>query len=69
MVAKSRLLGDNIVLDLDGKNEILGIQVIGPRPKTLGNSTESQDSDLAIRRNRNEPAVGFDLAYDGVQNH
>jgi uncharacterized protein YuzE len=34
-VAKSKPLADNIVLDLNGKNELLGIEIIGPRPEDL----------------------------------
>jgi uncharacterized protein YuzE len=34
-VAKSRPLADNIVLDLNAKNELLGIEIIGPRPEDL----------------------------------
>lgn len=34
-VAKSRPLADNIVLDLNDKNELLGIEIIGPRPEDL----------------------------------
>jgi len=34
-VAKSRSLADNIVLDLNDKDELLGIEIIGPRPEDL----------------------------------
>lgn len=34
-VAKSRPLADNIILDLNAKNELLGIEIIGPRPEDL----------------------------------
>jgi len=34
-VAKSRPLADNIVLDLNNKNELLGIEIIGPKPEDL----------------------------------
>ena len=34
-VASSRPLADNIILDLNAKNELLGIEIIGPRPEDL----------------------------------
>jgi uncharacterized protein YuzE len=34
-VAKSRPLADNIIVDLNAKNELLGIEIIGPRPEDL----------------------------------
>jgi len=34
-VAKSRPLADNIILDLNAKDELLGIEIIGPRPEDL----------------------------------
>ena len=34
-VAISRPLADNILLDLNKKNELLGIEIIGPRPEDL----------------------------------
>jgi len=34
-VAKSRPLADNIILDLNRKNELLGIEIIGPKPEDL----------------------------------
>jgi uncharacterized protein YuzE len=34
-VAKSRPLADNIILDLNSKNELLGIEIIGPKPEDL----------------------------------
>ena len=34
-VATSRPLADNIILDLNKKNELLGIEIIGPRPEAL----------------------------------
>jgi uncharacterized protein YuzE len=34
-VATSRPLADNIILDLNKKNELLGIEIIGPRPEDL----------------------------------
>lgn len=34
-VAKSRPLADNIILDLNAKNELLGIEIIGPKPEDL----------------------------------
>ncbi len=35
-VASSKPLADNLVLDLNGRNEILGVEIIGPRPEDLG---------------------------------
>lgn len=34
-VAKSRPLANNIILDLNAKNELLGIEIIGPTPEDL----------------------------------
>jgi uncharacterized protein YuzE len=34
-VAKSKPLADNIILDLNDKNDFLGIEIIGPRPEDL----------------------------------
>jgi len=34
-VASSKPLADNIILDVNNKNEILGIEIIGPRPEDL----------------------------------
>jgi uncharacterized protein YuzE len=34
-VASSRPLADNIILDLNRKNEIVGIEIIGPKPEDL----------------------------------
>ena len=34
-VTSSRPLADNIILDVNSKNEILGIEIIGPRPEDL----------------------------------
>jgi hypothetical protein len=34
-VSTNRLLSDNIILDLNKKNEFLGIEIIGPRPEDL----------------------------------
>jgi len=34
-VASSKPLADNIILDVNNKNEILGIEMIGPRPEEL----------------------------------
>ncbi len=34
-VATSRPLADNIILDLNKKNELLGIEIIGPVPEDL----------------------------------
>ncbi len=34
-VATSTPLADNIILDLNKKNELLGIEIIGPRPEDL----------------------------------
>jgi uncharacterized protein YuzE len=34
-VASSRPLADNIILDLNRKNEIVGIEIIGPKPGDL----------------------------------
>lgn len=34
-VVTSRPLADNIILDLNGKNELLGIEIIGPKPEDL----------------------------------
>jgi uncharacterized protein YuzE len=34
-VASSKPLADNIILDLNRKNEILGIEIIGPRSEDL----------------------------------
>jgi uncharacterized protein YuzE len=34
-VATIRPLADNIILDLNKKNELLGIEIIGPRPEDL----------------------------------
>lgn len=31
----SRPLADNIILDLNGKNELLGIEIIRPKPEDL----------------------------------
>ena len=35
-VASSKPLADNIIVDLNAKNELLGIEIIGPRPEDLG---------------------------------
>ncbi len=34
-VTSSMPLADNLILDLNGKKEILGIEIIGPKPKDL----------------------------------
>jgi uncharacterized protein YuzE len=34
-VATSKPLADNIILDLNKRNELLGIEIIGPRPEDL----------------------------------
>jgi len=34
-VAKSKPLADNIILDLNANNELLGIEIIGPKPEDL----------------------------------
>ena len=34
-VATSKPLADNIILDLNAKNELLGIEIIGPKPEDL----------------------------------
>ncbi|MGO9645047.1 MAG: DUF2283 domain-containing protein [Candidatus Bathyarchaeia archaeon] len=34
-VVTSTPLADNIILDLNKKNELLGIEIIGPRPEDL----------------------------------
>jgi uncharacterized protein YuzE len=34
-VASSRPLADNLVLDLNDKSEIIGIEIIGPKPEDL----------------------------------
>ena len=34
-VASSKPLADNIIVDLNAKNEVLGIEIIGPRPEDL----------------------------------
>jgi len=34
-VASSKPLADNLILDLNRKNEILGIEIIGPMPEDL----------------------------------
>ena len=34
-VASSKPLADKVLLDVHGKNEILGIEIIGPRPEDL----------------------------------
>ncbi len=34
-VASSKPLADNLILDLNGKNELIGIEIIGPRPEDL----------------------------------
>lgn len=34
-VASSKPLADNLVLDLNRSNEILGVEIIGPRPEDL----------------------------------
>jgi uncharacterized protein YuzE len=34
-VANSRPLADNIILDLNSKDELLGIEIIGPKPEDL----------------------------------
>lgn len=34
-IAKSKPLADNIILDLNNKNELLGIEIIGPKPEDL----------------------------------
>jgi uncharacterized protein YuzE len=34
-VASSKPLADNIIVDLNAKNELLGIEIIGPRPEDL----------------------------------
>ena len=35
-VASSKPLADNLILDLNRSNEILGVEIIGPRPEDLG---------------------------------
>ena len=35
-VASSKPLADNLVLDLNGRNEILGVEIVGPTPEDLG---------------------------------
>jgi Protein of unknown function (DUF2283) len=35
IVTTSRPLADNIILDLNKKNELLGIEIIGPKPEDL----------------------------------
>jgi uncharacterized protein YuzE len=35
-VVLSKPLADNLVLDLNRSNEILGVEIIGPRPEDLG---------------------------------
>jgi len=34
-VASSKPLADNLILDLNSKNELLGIEIIGPRPEDI----------------------------------
>jgi len=34
-VASSKPLADNIILDLNRKNEVLGIEIIGPKPEDV----------------------------------
>ena len=34
-VAQSKPLADNLVLDLNSKNELLGIEIIGPKPEDV----------------------------------
>lgn len=48
-VASSRPLADNLILDLNRRNEILGIEIIGPRPedlKTFNQRRKSQPKRL-----------------------
>jgi uncharacterized protein YuzE len=35
-VALSKPLADNLIVDLNGRNEILGVEIIGPSPEDLG---------------------------------
>jgi len=35
-VASSKPLADNLILDLNRSNEILGVEIIGPKPEDLG---------------------------------
>jgi uncharacterized protein YuzE len=34
-VAKTKPLADNVILDLNANDELLGIEIIGPRPEDL----------------------------------
>jgi len=34
-VASSKPLADNLILDLNRKNEVVGIEIIGPKPEDL----------------------------------
>ena len=34
-IARSSPLADNIILDLNASNELLGIEIIGPKPEDL----------------------------------
>ena len=43
-VAKSKPLADNIILDLNAKNELLGIEVSDLSQKTLENLNQKQNS-------------------------
>ncbi len=49
-VATSMPLADNIILDLNKKNELLGIEIIGPKPEDPKNSNQKLRSSRGPNR-------------------